>query len=119
MSAFATAAAAGAPPSVFLGFWDQGGDANHVNRSVSVQLKQGVDSAFVQPTKATIYLIDDSSVNPYSTWVAMGSPDVPSPAQLQQLIGASEVKGERIAVSAGKATVMMQPNSAVLVAFEA
>ena len=48
----------------------------------------------------------------------MGSPAVPSTAQIEALVAASEVKPTAVPVSGGAATIDMPANSAVLLVFK-
>ena len=84
------------------------------------------------PSKVTEYRIDESHANPLAAWEAMGSPDEPTAEQLKQLIDASVVHPEPLALhreavqggphregarAATVATVTMPPNSAVVLVF--
>ena len=117
LSALATSdGGGGAFPVVFLGLWDQGGEGNHLNRSVTVSLKRPTSMA--QPKTALQYRIDDKSANPLGLYHVMGSPASPSVEQRQQLMAASKVVPVALPVSSeGTVTVLMTPNSAVMVTF--
>jgi hypothetical protein len=118
LSVLATNTGPGTLPVIFLGFWDQGGISNHLNRTVSVSLKQAED-AQSQPTKATQYRIDDKSANPLALYHRMGSPAVPSPEQRELLLSSSEVAPKTVSISSeGVVTVTMPPNSAVMLVLQ-
>ena len=103
-------------PAVFLSFWENGGPASFQrNRSVSLHIK----NAAATPSAATMHRIDDENANPLRAWEDMGSPAVPSKAQLTQLMASSEVVPQPLEVKDGACTVMLPPNSAVLVTFQA
>ena len=67
---------------------------------------------------ATEYRIDNTHANPRVAWATMGSPAVPSTAQIEALVAASEVKPTAVPVSGGAATIDMPANSAVLLVFK-
>ena len=71
ISALATTSGPGALPAVFLGFWDQGGISNHLNRSVTVSLKQAANPLLrlPLPKEATQYRIDGTNANPLGLYV--------------------------------------------------
>ena len=76
------------------------------------------------PTKATLYVIDDQTVNPRAKWQELGSPPTPNAAQLAALLAASQVKtrsaeARRINETCTAIDVRLAPNSAVVVAFGA
>jgi xylan 1,4-beta-xylosidase len=101
---------------VFLSFWENGGPASFQrNRTVTVRIK----NAAATPTAAMMHRIDEDNANPLRAWKAMGSPAVPSREQLTQLMAASEVIPQPLKVTDGACTVMLPPNSAVLVTFQA
>ena len=70
------------------------------------------------PTTALQYRIDSESANPLGLYHVMGSLPVPSAEQRRQLMAESVVKPTPVAVSSeGSITVLMPPNSAVMVTF--
>ena len=98
--------------SVFLSFWSL--DGTEANRSVSVSIPGAKDS----PKYATEYRIDATHANPHAKWISMGSPGKPSPAQISELIQASQVNPTRVPLpKATSISVEMGPNSAVLLVF--
>mmetsp|Transcript_34239 Transcript_34239/g.63492 ORF Transcript_34239/g.63492 Transcript_34239/m.63492 type:complete len:554 (-) Transcript_34239:108-1769(-) len=69
-------------------------------------------------TMALLTMIDDTSTNPYDTWVAMGSPQYPSPAQVAVLHEASKPKQSVVAVGEeGKLSVALEPYGVAHIAF--
>ena len=122
VSALATVASIGAPPVVFLAFWDQGGVGNHVDRAVKVSLTRDSGgiwaAAAAAATTVMVYRIDDMHANAVGVYREMGSPAVPTTEQRQQLMSASEVQPVPVPVASdGSVTVVMSPNSAVMLAF--
>lgn len=117
ISAFATQNTTTGPPSVFLSFWENGGpDFYRDNRSVTVKLGGGNGGAPLFSV-ATEYRIDESHANPLAQWIAMGSPDKLTQAQVKQLVSASVVQPTTLDVINGAVTVEMVPNSAVCIVF--
>ena len=120
VSAFATVTnTTGVLPAVFLSFWLNGGPPSYLlNRSVTVSLTGGGTDAATVPSSATEYRIDANHANPLRAWQEMGAPANPSPTQLQELKSAAEVHGAPVQLTAsGAATVLLQPNSAVVLVF--
>ena len=68
-------------------------------------------------TQATEDRIDEEHANPVAAWRAMGSPAVPSEAQIASLTAASEVRPTSLKVADGTVTIDMASNSAVVVVF--
>ena len=98
--------------SVFLSFWTL--DGTEADRSVCVSIPGAKDS----PKYATEYRIDATHANPHAKWISMGSPAKPSPAQISELIEASQVIPTRVPLlNASSISVRMGPNSAVLLVF--
>ena len=138
VSAFATAKSGnGASTQVFLGFWVNGGAASNMeNRSVAVEINVAaveVDDIISSTDAApavTAYIIDATHANPLAAWEAMGSPAVPSAAQIKTLIEVSKVVPTTVeagawqlsadgATASRNVTVLMVPNSAILLDFAA
>ena len=111
---------------VFLSFWAEPTptpDPLLANRSVFVYLKHSpfVDEMQTLPLRASLYMIDDESVNPAATWEAMGKPDKPNASELALLMAASQVRVQTdVAISRVNATtmsvrVLMVPNSVAVI----
>ena len=106
--------------SVFLSSWDasqppQGSPtaaAAGVQSPVTVQVVLSPHSA-MRLEVAQITRVDEGHANPRVAWLAMGSPPVPSTAQLQQLDLASAVNTEALAVQGGQRQVNVEipPNA--------
>ena len=73
------------------------------------------------PTKyasAVAYRIDEGHANPRAAWVAMGSPPHPTADQTAALLEASTVAATKVTPQPdGSFSVVMPPNSAVLLSF--
>lgn len=122
------ASAAPAPLSslrAFLSFWadpETPASERLADRRVTVRVRHAVGTA---PATAMLYTIDDSSVHPAETWVAMGSPATPSASQLAALMEASQVSVVKAAplvhenATCTALNVTLVQNSAVVVAFSA
>ena len=124
---------------LYLGFWSVVYEglappaARSVAVSVAASLPRVAASAVVGATTATVWTIDEDHANPLAAWKAMGSPAVPSKAQLASLIASSELHPRTVPVVAELARasdsdgatveikvalqVDMTPNSAVMVTF--
>ena len=67
---------------------------------------------------ASTHRIDDMHANPLGRYHKMGSPARPSAEQRQELLAASAVTPVPVKVSSGgSVTVLMPPNSAVVLTF--
>ena len=64
-----------------------------------------------------VFRIDVESANPLGLYHIMGSPAVPTADQRFQLMAASEVQPVPVPISNGSVTVVMPPNSAVMITF--
>ena len=106
IAAFATMK--GEKTAVFLSYWSNDA-AFDVPRRVTVNAKG--------KTKATEYRIDEGHANPAKAWRAMGSPAVPTKAQIERLTAASEVTPVDLPVSSGAVSIDMANNSAVVLVF--
>ena len=123
VSAFATAPSPGAPPTVFLSFWQNGGPPSYsLNRTVTVDVQRPQQHQRAGPSgglwSATEYRIDADCANPLAAWQAMGSPAHPSAEQVAQLATAGEAGKRAVQVTdEGTVTIQMSPNSAVVLVF--
>jgi xylan 1,4-beta-xylosidase len=128
---------------VFLSLWENPysrGPPHHTtpahqviaNRTVAIQIVHD-DPAAAASAIDTIWMtrIDEQHANPQRAWIAMGSPAVPSPQQLQALHEASALRPQQIRaysrchpapVASGVAcinvTVELAPNTAVLLSLK-
>ena len=93
---------------VFLSLWANPSDPSAVkNRTVKVTVKHAAGAA---PKAVVAWRIDESHGNSLAAWEAMGSPAVPSSAQLSSLIKASQIVPEPVThTSDGEATVVEVP----------
>ena len=67
---------------------------------------------------ASVTTIDDTTTNPYSAWVKMGSPQYPSQEQLQQLHTESEpLQTDATVDGNGDFTLTLQPYGVAHIAF--
>lgn len=82
---------------LFLSHWDASGAAvNHSDVAVTITIHCGAATPSTCPTAGAnggsqVYLIDES-VAANQLWASMGSPAVPTAAQLEQLKARSELK---------------------------
>lgn len=99
--------------SVFLSFWENGGPRSYQQpRTVTVHVKGANPGA-----TAVQYRVDNDHANPRAAWKTMGSPAKPSASQIKDLIEASEAVGTATKVANGSCTVVLPPNSAVVLVF--
>ena len=123
VSAFATSngTAPGAAVQVFLSHWanDQDG-AGTEPRVATVRVTHSAGGA---PVRSTLWRIDGQNANPQGAWKQMGSPAVPTQAQMSELHTASALVPQDAQITAASSTlstivVPMPPNSAVLAVFD-
>lgn len=119
VSAFATVPRDGAPPAVFLSFWQNGGPASYsLNRTATVSVKRPSQRTSTGTWSVTEYRIDEDNGNPLGAWKAMGAPAQPSAEQLTQLMTAAEAGNRTAKVTPeGTVSVELPPNSAVVLVF--
>jgi len=113
ISGFATTK--GEETAVFLGYWSNApGHAGTGDHSITL-----TGNPKKKWTTATEYRIDEHHANPAAAWRAMGSPAVPSAAQITSLTAASVVAPTALTLSADNAvTLTMANNSAVCIVFK-
>merc|ERR1712232_1095347 len=111
ISAFATRDGNGSKPvSCFLSYWSTKKDDK--TRIVRVS----VDGPL--PQKAIMRRIAPQHADILTPWKQMGSPPHPTPAQIDELMKASEVIAEDATIASdGSVTVSLSPNTAVVLSY--
>jgi len=106
---------------IFLSYWYEDAGPQSIDVTVTLQHNGGLAPG----KQAQLFLIDQDHAAPNSAWTQMGSPSVPSDAQLEELqASADATKPVRLlALSAASPTSSMfkltlQRNTAAVVALE-
>ena len=99
--------------TISLSYWQNGGPPSYLrNRTVTVSVEGQ------RVVQATEYRIDVDHANPLLEWKQMGSPPQPSATQLNQLKLSARVNGRGVQVVDEKVSVMMSPNTALVLALQ-
>ena len=94
VTVFATAAG----PTVMLFIATFGGTVSLGSPNITVQLDLLCGSHVGLPGTARLRRVDEAHANPLAAWRTMGSPKLPTPAQVAQMMAASELVNETVAI---------------------